>query len=85
MTEIDSRNINFLEDEFPTIGEIKKDVALFELQQDIEPSFDEGENLNSNQVTEDGLSLLSKGSRETYLLKRMRFTLNLQWMKRVNL
>ena len=48
MTEIDSCNVNFLEDECPTIGEIKKDVELYELQQDIQSSFDEGENLNSN-------------------------------------
>ena len=32
MTEIDSRNVDFLENEFPTIGERKKDVELFELQ-----------------------------------------------------
>ena len=55
MTEIDSRNIDFLENEFPTIGEVKKDVELFELQQDIQPSFSEGKNLDSNQVTQDGM------------------------------
>jgi len=38
MREIDSRNVDFLEDEFPTIGEVKKDVKLFELQQNIQPS-----------------------------------------------
>jgi len=32
MIEIDSRNVDFLKDEFPTIGEVKKDVDLFELQ-----------------------------------------------------
>jgi len=26
MTEIESRNVDFLEDEFPTIGETKKDL-----------------------------------------------------------
>jgi len=31
MTAIDSRNVNFLEDEFSNIGEVKKDVKLFEL------------------------------------------------------
>jgi len=46
--------IDSLKDEFPTIGEIKKDVQLFELQHEIQPSFGMGENLNSNQVTEDG-------------------------------
>ena len=55
MTEIDSHNVDFLEDEFPTIGEVKKDVELIELQQNIPPSFGEGENLDSNQVTEDGM------------------------------
>ena len=28
MTEIESRNVDFLEDEFPSIGEIKKDLKL---------------------------------------------------------
>ena len=31
MIEIDFRNVNFLENEFPTIGEVKQDVELFEL------------------------------------------------------
>ena len=60
MTEIDSRNVDFLEDEFPTIGEVMEDIELFELQQDIQPSFGEGENLNFYQVTEDGMSPLSE-------------------------
>jgi len=58
MAEIDSCSLDFLEDEFPTIGEIKKDVQLFELQPDIQPSFGKGENLNSNEVIEDGTSPL---------------------------
>ena len=41
---------------------IKKDVELFELQQGIQPSFGEGENLDSNQVTEDGMPPLSRGN-----------------------
>ena len=32
MTEIESRNVDFLEDEFPSVGEIKKDLDLYELQ-----------------------------------------------------
>jgi len=32
MTEIESRNVDFLEDEFPSIGEIKKDLELYELK-----------------------------------------------------
>ena len=35
MTEIDSHNVDFFNDEFPTIGEFKKGVQLFELQQDV--------------------------------------------------
>ena len=60
MTEIDSRNVDFLEDECPTIGEVKKDVELFELQQDILPSFDKWENLDSNQVIENCMPPLSE-------------------------
>jgi len=36
MTEIDFHNVDILEDKFPTIGEVKKDVELFELQQNIQ-------------------------------------------------
>ena len=63
MTEINFCNVDFLEDEFPTIGEIKKDVELFESQQNIQPSFGEG-NLDSNQVTEDGMPPLPEGNGE---------------------
>ena len=31
MTEIESRNVDFLEDEFLSIGEIKKELELYEL------------------------------------------------------
>ena len=62
ITKINSHNVDFHEDELPTIGEVKKDVELFELQQNIRPSFGEGENLDSNQVTEDGMPPLSKGN-----------------------
>ena len=51
MKEIVSRNVDFLEDEFPSIGEIKKDSLLYELQQDL--SLGEGEDLYTNQITED--------------------------------
>jgi len=40
--------------ELPSVGEIKKDLELFELQQDLQPSLSEGEDLNSCQVTENG-------------------------------
>jgi len=42
MTEIESRNVDFLEDEFPSIGEIKKDLKLYKLQQDLQPSLGGG-------------------------------------------
>jgi len=51
MKELDSRNVEFLEDEFPSIGEAKKDSSLYELQQDV--SLDEGEDLYTHRVTED--------------------------------
>ena len=85
MTEIDSRNVDFLEDEFPTISEVKKDVELFELQQNIPPSFGEGEDLDSNQVTENGMSSPSKEMGETYLPRKMRIVLILLYMRKVTL
>jgi len=33
MREIESPNVDFFKDEFPSIGEIKKDLELYELQQ----------------------------------------------------
>jgi len=56
MKEVDSRNIDFLEDEFPSIGEVKNDSQLYELQQDL--SLSEGEDLYTNCVTEDDHLLL---------------------------
>jgi len=35
MKEVNFRNVDFLEDEFPSIGEVKKDLPLYELQQDV--------------------------------------------------
>jgi len=54
MIEIESQNVDFLEDELPSVGEIKKDLELYELQQDLQPSLGEGEDLNSCQVTKNG-------------------------------
>ncbi len=34
MTEVLSRDVEFIENEFPSIGEIKKDLQLYELQED---------------------------------------------------
>lgn len=33
MTEIESRDVNFIEDDFPSISEAKQDFQLFELQE----------------------------------------------------
>jgi len=49
--EVDSRNVDFLEDELPSIGEVKKDSPLYDLQQDV--SLAEGEDLYTNRITED--------------------------------
>ena len=48
MIEINSRNVDFLEYEFTSIDEIKKDVKLYELQQDIQSSLGEWDDLNSH-------------------------------------
>jgi len=51
MKEVDSKNVDFLEDAFPSIGEVKQDSQLYEFQQDL--SLNEGENLYTNYVTKD--------------------------------
>ena len=45
--------VDFLEDEFLSFGEIKKDLELHQLHQDPQQSLDEGEDLNSHQVFKD--------------------------------
>ena len=52
MIEVGSHNFDFLEDEFPTVGEIKRDLALYELPLDDQLSLDEGENLNNHSLQE---------------------------------
>ena len=59
MIEVDSRNVEFLEDEFPSIGEIKQDTALYELPLDNQLSLGEGEYLNTHRATEDSTLPLS--------------------------
>ena len=51
MKEIDFRNVDFLEDEFPTIGEVKQDLQLYELQPNL--PLGEGEDMYTNRITED--------------------------------
>jgi len=81
MTEIDSRNIEFLKDEFPNIGEIKKDRALYELQQDDLISLGEGKNITLTMPPRIVLFLCFKKMMRLWLPKRinlrMRFILSL--------
>ena len=59
MTEIDSSNVVFFEDEFPSVGEINQDLQLYELQLDTElPQW--GKNVIPQQVTEDRSHVLQK-------------------------
>jgi len=53
MKEVVPRNVDFLEDEFPSTGEVKKDSQLYKLQHDL--SLGEGEDLYTNRITEDDL------------------------------
>jgi len=57
MNEIDSCNVDFLEDEFPSIGEIKTDLSLYELPLDDQLSLGEGENFNTYHSNEDSTLL----------------------------
>ena len=63
MEEVDSRNVDFLEDEFPSIGEVKKDSQLYELQQDL--SLGEGEDLYTNCVIKDDHLFLANRIRDS--------------------
>jgi len=53
-------------------GEISKDLNLYALQQDLQPSLGEGKDLYSHLGTEDGTIV------KVCLLRRMRFILNVQ-------
>jgi len=59
MMEIHSCNVEFLEDEFLSIVEVKMDLVFYELQEDNSLSFDEGKNLNTHCVMEDSALPLS--------------------------
>jgi len=60
MTEVDSCNVDFLEDEFLSIGEIKKDLALYELPLDDQLSLGEGENRDTRPIIEDITPLIRR-------------------------
>ena len=55
---IESRNVNFLEDEFLSIGEIKKNLELYELQQDLQPSLGDLARIQILPLTERWLKVL---------------------------
>jgi len=55
MKDIGSHNIQSCENEFPNVGEIKKDLELCGLQQDIQLSLAEGENFHTHHVTENSI------------------------------
>jgi len=57
MIEVDSHNVDFLEGEFLSIGQIKMDLALYELPLDNQQSLGEGENFNTHCFTEDSTLL----------------------------
>ena len=63
MTEVGSHNVDFFEDEFSSIGEIKQDLQLYELWLDNELSLSKGENLNCHQLIENS-TLVSKRDTE---------------------
>ena len=52
MTEIESRDIDFIETDFPSIGDANRDLDLYELEEDegTLPSSSEGEGLVSRPV-----------------------------------
>jgi len=69
MTEVDSRNVDFLEDEFPSISEIKNDLASYELPLDDQLSLGE-EDFSTHRTTEDSrqdvpLSVNQEGQPDT--------------------
>ena len=58
MIKVDSRNVEFLKDEFPSIGEIKQDTILYKLPLDDQLPHSEGEDLKTHLVTKDSALLL---------------------------
>lgn len=50
--KLDSPNVVFLKNEFPSATEIKNDLELYELQQDVQLSLSEAEDLVTHCVSE---------------------------------
>jgi len=60
MTEIDSSNVVFFEDEFPSVGEINQDLQLYELRLNPGLSLGKGGNVVPQQLTEDRTHMLQR-------------------------
>lgn len=71
MTKIDSRYVEFLEDELPSVGKIKNNLKLYKLQPDDPPSLGEGKNLHTHNVTENSALPVSRRNYKIWLLKRI--------------
>ena len=67
MTEIESRHVNFIEDDFPSINEAKQDLQLYELQEleGVIPSLGEGgeSQLHPEIAKDSGSDLTPSGSK----------------------
>jgi len=65
MTEVESRDIDFLENDYPTTGDAKRDLDLYELEdaEDVQPiSSEGGEEIPHPVIAGDGESLQPSGS-----------------------
>ena len=69
MTEIDFRNVEFFEDEFPSVREVKKDLKLYELQQDDPLSLSERENSHIHHVTKGSTLLVFRRNDENLVVQ----------------
>ena len=72
MIEINSNNVELLKNEFPSVGEIKKDLSLYELQQDDLLSLSERENINTHRATKDSVIPVFGRDDKTMLPKRIK-------------
>ena len=72
MTEINSNNVELLKNEFLSVGEIKSDLPLYELQQDDLLSLGEGENINTHRTIEDSVIPVSGRDDNRMVPKRIK-------------
>ncbi|OMO85551.1 retrovirus-related Pol polyprotein from transposon TNT 1-94 [Corchorus capsularis] len=54
MREMESRNVKFLEEEFPSIGEVQNDLHLYELQEEITQPFVDGGEIRTQPEIDKG-------------------------------